>query len=145
MTMGTTAHGLIGGRIATADVCGAAWCDHGCIREADTASEAIALLPCLSSEHASCGNELQNAVDALSKVIQNSTRDYLPSELMADTGVDTSRHGYQVALAMQSVLQLAMHAAAGRIAPESVATHLEYAAANLANAVTKGGKRTDAT
>ncbi|GAA0960286.1 hypothetical protein [Frigoribacterium faeni] len=145
MTVATTAHGLIGGRIATADVRAAAWCDNGCTQEADTASEAIALLPCLSSEHASRGNKLQNAVHALSKVIQSSSRDYLPGDLMADIGVDTSRHGYRIALAMQSVLQLAMHAAAGRITPESVATHLEYAAANLANAVTKGGKRTDAT
>lgn len=76
-----------------------------------------------------------DAVDKLSDIVSNSTRDNLPVNHMAAVGIDSTLHGYQLAVATRSVLQLALHAANGRLAPEAVATHFTYAAANLARAI----------
>ena len=86
-----------------------------------------------------------DAVEALGAVVTNTTRDHLPAAQMEAVGIDSSLHGYAVAVATRSVLQLALHAANGRLAPEAVATHFTYAAANLARAITRGRTTTDAT
>lgn len=81
-----------------------------------------------------------DAVDKLSDIVNNSTRDNLATEHMGTVGIDGSLRGYQLAVATRSVLQLALHAANGRLAPEAVATHFTYAAANLARAINQAAE-----
>ena len=148
MTATSSVHGLVGGSLAAGDMPAAAWCDHGCAVEAATASDAIALLSCLSRNHASQNKAagLHKAIDALTDALPSMEHGipYDSAQRMLALGVAASTEGLRLLIAVRTVLQLAHHEANGRLAPGSAVAQLPHAAAALARAINQEGPAPDA-